>query len=64
MQPSSNKDFSKAACAWVASRNAFSCVDEVVVWPNGKAYFFKGNEYASYDIIADKTDPGYPKPIK
>ena len=38
-------------------------IDDVVVWNNGKAYFFKGNQYIRYDIAADKTDPGYPQPI-
>jgi hypothetical protein len=39
-------------------------VDAAVVWNNGKAYFFKGSDYIRYDIAADKTDAGYPKPIK
>lgn len=39
-------------------------INAAVVWNNGKAYFFKGSEYIRYDIAADKTDPGYPKPIK
>ena len=39
-------------------------VDAAVVWNNGKAYFFKGSEYIRYDIATDKTDAGYPKPIK
>ena len=34
-----------------------------VVWPNGKAYFFRGNKYIRYDIKADKTDDNYPKLI-
>jgi Hemopexin len=38
-------------------------IDDVVVWNNGKAYFFKGSEYIRYDIASDKTDPGYPQPI-
>ncbi|MBP7509663.1 MAG: hypothetical protein KA807_17755, partial [Prolixibacteraceae bacterium] len=38
-------------------------VDAVVNWGNGKAYFFKGNEYVRFDITTDKADPGYPKPI-
>jgi matrix metalloproteinase-14 (membrane-inserted) len=38
-------------------------IDSAVNWGNGKAYFFKGNQYIRYDIKADKADPGYPKPI-
>jgi Hemopexin/Astacin (Peptidase family M12A) len=34
------------------------------IWPNGKTYFFKGAQYLRFDPKADKTDPGYPKPIK
>lgn len=33
------------------------------IWPNGKAYFFKGAQYLRYDPGADKTDAGYPRPI-
>jgi hypothetical protein len=38
-------------------------IDDVVVWNNGKAFFFKGNEYIRFDIATDQTDPGYPQPI-
>jgi matrix metalloproteinase-14 (membrane-inserted) len=34
-----------------------------VNWGNGKAYFFKGNQYIRYDIQHDRVDLGYPKPI-
>ncbi|MDP1774858.1 MAG: hemopexin repeat-containing protein [Methylobacter sp.] len=39
-------------------------VNAAVVWGNGKVYFFKGSQYIRYDIVADKVDAGYPKPIK
>jgi len=38
-------------------------IDDVVNWGNGKAYFFKGNEYIRYDIQDDRADPGYPKQV-
>jgi matrix metalloproteinase-14 (membrane-inserted) len=38
-------------------------IDAAVNWGNGKAYFFKGNQYVRYDINADRVDPGYPKYI-
>jgi len=38
-------------------------IDAAVNWGNGKAYFFRGNQYVRYDIKADRVDPGYPKPI-
>jgi len=34
-----------------------------MVWPNGNAYFFKGDEYTRYDIAADQADEGYPQAI-
>jgi hypothetical protein len=34
------------------------------VWPNGKAFFFRGSEYIRYDIGAHHADQGYPKPIR
>jgi hypothetical protein len=38
-------------------------VDAGFDWGNGKAYFFRGSEYLSYDIATDQVDPGYPRPI-
>jgi matrix metalloproteinase-14 (membrane-inserted) len=40
-----------------------SPINAGVVWPNGKAYFFRGTEYVRYDIEADRVDDGYPLPI-
>ncbi len=33
------------------------------LWPNGKAYFFKGSQYVRYDPVLDRADAGYPRPI-
>lgn len=38
-------------------------VDAALNWGNGKAYFFRGNQYIRYDIQSDQADPGYPKNI-
>jgi hypothetical protein len=38
-------------------------IDAVVMWNNGKAYFFKGSEYLQYDFNTYAVDVGYPKPI-
>lgn len=38
-------------------------VDAAIMWPNGKAYFFSGNDYYRYDVAADRVDPGFPQPI-
>jgi hypothetical protein len=40
-----------------------SDIGAAVNWGNGKVYFFKGDQYARYDLPSDKVDPGYPKPI-
>ncbi|HWS88934.1 MAG TPA: hemopexin repeat-containing protein [Pyrinomonadaceae bacterium] len=49
---------------WPGFPAAFaSGINAVVMWPNGKAYFFKGSEYIRYDVATDKVDSGYPKPI-
>jgi len=40
-----------------------SNLDAAVVWSNGKAYFFNGDQYIRYDIAADRADEGYPKAI-
>ena len=38
-------------------------IDAIVPWPNGKLYFFKGDQYAAVDVATGKADPGYPRPI-
>ena len=49
---------------WPGVPAAFAAgVNAVAVWDNGKAYFFKGNQYIRYDIAGSKVDPGYPKLI-
>jgi len=49
---------------WRGFPSAFEAsIDAGVIWPNGKAYFFKGSQYIRYDVGADSTDPGYPRPI-
>lgn len=37
--------------------------DAVVNWGNGKAYFFKGDEYIQFDIKGHKADEGFPKSL-
>ncbi len=39
-------------------------IDAAVLWDNGKAYFFKDDEYIRYDIYQEIMDPDYPKKIK
>lgn len=38
-------------------------LDAAVNWGNGKAYFFKGDEYVRYDLGTDVADLGYPRRI-
>jgi Hemopexin len=38
-------------------------IDAALTLPNGKTYFFKGDEYIPYHIETDRADPGYPQKI-
>jgi hypothetical protein len=38
-------------------------IDAAVDLRNGKAYFFKGDKVARFDVAADRIDDGYPHPI-
>ncbi|MEM7128022.1 MAG: LamG-like jellyroll fold domain-containing protein [Chloroflexota bacterium] len=38
-------------------------IDAAINWGNGKAYFFKGNQYIEYDIATETVDHEYPKMI-
>ena len=42
--------------------NFQSGIDAVVAWPNGRAYFFKGDLYLRYDMAAGRVDQD-PRPI-
>ena len=48
---------------YFAETYAARLVTAPVVWNNGKVYFFTAGEYYSYDIAADRVDPGYPRSI-
>lgn len=39
-------------------------LDAAVVWPNGTAYFFKGDKYVAYSMAPEGAMAGYPKQIK
>ena len=52
---------------WKGLAEAFPTgIDTGVVWPNGFAYFFKGDQYVRYNMNPQNegVDPNYPKPIK
>lgn len=48
---------------WDGLRPISSDVQAAFVASNEKGYFFKGDEYIRYDIVADEADSGYPKKI-
>jgi hypothetical protein len=46
----------------------FTSIDAVVVWQGPidndyRAYFFKGDQYARYNLCLDRTEDGYPRHI-
>ena len=38
-------------------------VDAAVNWGNGKCLLFKGGQYIRWDVVSDRMDAGYPRPI-
>jgi hypothetical protein len=48
---------------WRGFPHHWTGVDAALVWPNGRAYFFREGEYIAYDIDADAVLPGYPRRI-
>ena len=38
-------------------------VSAALTWTNGKAQFFRDDEYVRYDITSRRADPGYPRKI-
>lgn len=40
-----------------------SLLGGAVNWGNGKACFFRGNQYIRFDVMTDRADSGYPKPV-
>jgi hypothetical protein len=40
-----------------------TAIDSAVLWPGGKVYFVRGNTYWQYDVVADRVDPGFPRPV-
>ncbi|MDY7023535.1 MAG: hemopexin repeat-containing protein [Cyanobacteriota bacterium] len=49
---------------WVGwPHHFYSGIDTVVLWNNGKAYFFRGDEFICYDLYREITELGYPKKI-
>jgi hypothetical protein len=40
-----------------------SGIDAALEWPNGKVFFFKGPQYARYDIAPNRIEAGYPLQI-
>jgi hypothetical protein len=39
-------------------------VNAVLLWPNGKAYFFQDDRYYRFDVADDRVDVGYPQLIQ
>lgn len=51
--------------AWSGFPNSFqNGIDAGFAWPDGKIYFFKGDEYIRYESATNRMDSGYPKRIR
>lgn len=68
IHPSSRRrqPFPEEINRWLAEERAADLLknlDAVAIWNNGKAYFFRGDEYWSYDVNIARIDRGYPQKI-
>ena len=48
---------------WAFPKGWETGISGAINWGDGKIYFFRGEEYLSYDMASDKVDAGYPRPI-
>jgi hypothetical protein len=61
--PSYSRIIEEHWIGWPGGHGGFtSRIDAALVHPNGKAYFFKGNQYIRH-TFGSGMDSGYPKPI-
>ena len=49
---------------WRNWPSSFVNIDAAVMYPNGSAYFFKGDEYIPYNVSQNRVPDGYPKKIQ
>ncbi len=48
---------------YASDPESLTAIDAAVALPNGKAFFFKRDQYIQYDMATNQADQGYPKPI-